>query len=186
MHETSLGQTIRDYLTGEDREDTSYEEFRQALARMLVEELDYPRQALSPRVGVHFPVNGKEYCRVADLVVRDGQGRAILLIFFAAGQPGSFDREAVAAARLFNEGPAPLATVTNTEDGVLLESATGRILETGLRALPRYKELEALAATHPAPDLSEAQLELERRILYTYSEFIYGSCCHTVCPTPDS
>lgn len=186
MHETSLGRTIRDYLTGEQRQETSYESFRQALARMMVEELGYPRERLSPRVGVHFPVDGKDYCRVADLVVRDAQGNARLLIFFAAGQPGSFDREAVAAARLFNEGPAPLVAVTNTEDGVLLEAASGSILETGMRSLPRHDELDALCAAHPAPSLDEAALERERRILYTYSEFIYGSCCHTVCPTPDS
>ncbi len=186
MHETSLKQTIRDYLTGEDLEETSYESFRQALAKMMVEELGYPRESLSPRVGVRFPVDGKDYCRVADLVARDGQGRALLLVFFAAGQPGSFDREAVAAARLFNEGPVGLAVVTNTEDGVLMEAAKGHVLETGIRALPRYDELVALAEVHPAPVLTEAQLELEGRILYTYSEFIYGSCCHTVCPKPSS
>ena len=186
MHETSLGQTIRDYLTGEDRQETSYESFRQALARMMVEELGYPRERLTPRVGVHFPVDGKDYCRVVDLVVRDGEGGAMLLVLFAAGQPGTFDREAVAAARLFNEGPAPLAAVTNTEDGVLLETATGTVLETGMRCLPRFDELPALVAAHAAPDMTGPRLEREARILYTYSEFIYGSCCHTVCPTPDS
>ncbi len=186
MHETSLRQTVRDYLTGKELEETSYESFRQALARLMVEELGYPRQRLAPRVGVHFPIDGEDYCRVVDLVVRDEEGGAQLLVLFAAGQPGTFDREAVAAARLFNEGPVGLVAVTNTEDAVLVETATGTVLETGIRALPRFDELAALAGAHPAPVMDETRLERERRILYTYSEFIYGSCCHTVCPTPDS
>ena len=60
MHEESLGNVIRDYLTGEELVETSYEEFRQALARMLVEEKGYPKDRLTPKVGVCFPVDGHE------------------------------------------------------------------------------------------------------------------------------
>ena len=64
MHEESLGNVIRDYLTGEELVETSYEEFRQALARLLVEEKGYPKARLSPKVGVCFPVDGKDYTRM--------------------------------------------------------------------------------------------------------------------------
>jgi hypothetical protein len=183
MHETSLNQTLRDYLTGEEIEATTYEDFRQALARLLVAELGYPRERLSPKVPINFPVDGQNYCRVADLVAFDGQGRPLLVVFFAAGQPGSFDREIVAAARLFPGGSVGLVLCTNTEDAVLHETATGARLAKGIQAIPRYEALPALAAAHPAPQLTKDQLARERRILYTYSEFLYGACCHTVCPS---
>ncbi len=54
MHEVSLGQSIRDYLTGEQVDATTYEDLRQALARLLVEERGYPATALCPRVEVRF------------------------------------------------------------------------------------------------------------------------------------
>lgn len=184
MHETSLGQVVRDYLTGEDIEETSYEEFRQAMARMLVEELGYPPQRLLAKVGIEFPVDGETYCRVADLVACDEDGSPLFLLFFVAGQPGSFDREVLAAARLYPGGPIPLVAVTDTREAVLLDAATGTTLGTSMRAIPRYEDLPALAKAHPAPRCSPQQLDRERRILYAYSEFIYGSCCHTCTPKP--
>jgi hypothetical protein len=186
MHETSLRQTIRDYLTGEELEETSYESFRQALARLLVEEYGYPRANLRPKVGITFPIEGRSYCRVADLAAYDESGAPLLIILFGAGQPGSFDRELVAAARLFPGGPAPLALATNTEDAVLHETSSGQRLGKGMAAVPRWEQLRALAAAHPAAPLDPARQEKERRILYTYSEFLYGSCCHTACPKPSS
>ncbi|MEW5774203.1 MAG: type I restriction enzyme HsdR N-terminal domain-containing protein [Thermodesulfobacteriota bacterium] len=184
MHETSLGQTIRDYLTGEEIENTSYEDFRQALARLLVEELGYPRDRLRPKVGITFPLEGRDYCRVADLVAYDDAGRPLLLILFGAGQPGSFDRELLAAARLLPGGPAPLAAATNTEDAVLHAAADGRRLATGMSAIPRWDRLQALAAEHPAAPMTADRAERERRILFTYSEFLASSCRHTCRPRP--
>jgi hypothetical protein len=56
MHEVSLGATLRDYLTGQDVDHTTYEDLRQALARLLVEELGHPRGLVEPRVRVRFDV----------------------------------------------------------------------------------------------------------------------------------
>jgi hypothetical protein len=182
MHETSLDRTIRDYLTGEEMEETTYEEFRQALARILVEEKGYPRANLEAKVSIDFFVDGKDYCRIADLVAYDG-GRPIFVLFFCAGQPGTFDREVVAAARLIDDGPAPLAMATDTKDAVLMETARGRVLDQGFGALPDWERLKALVEEHPAQEFGEEKLERERRILYTYTEFLVGACCGTVCPT---
>lgn len=185
MHETSLNQTLCDYLTGEEIEETTYEDCRQAMARLLVEERGYPAEQLRPKVGINFPIDGKNYCRVADLVAYGEDGKPLLLLFFTAGQPGTFDREIVAAARLIEGGPAPLAAATDTSVAVLHETATGRLVDSGVdQAIPRWDYLQQLVEEYPAPVLDEAKLERERRILFTYSEFIYGSCCFTCPPKP--
>ena len=179
MHEESLGTVIRDYLTGEELVETSYEEFRQALARLLVEEKGYPKERLTPKVGVCFPVDGRDYTRMIDLLVRDPTGRPLLFVVFCSGEPGSYVRESLAAARVFQEGGVPLVLVTDTREAILLAAATGREIGRGLRAIPDWAGL--LAAEAPGPDLPPEALERERRILYAYSEFLENGCCQGFC-----
>lgn len=187
MHEVSKGAWVCDYLTGEQIEETTYEDCRQELSRMFVEELGYPRERLRPKVGVTFPIDGKDYCRVVDLVAVDDAGWPLLLVFFTAGQPGTFDREIVAAARLIEGGPAPLAIATDTKDAVLHETATGTLVAQGTdAALPDWERLQELARKHPPREMSDKAMMLEGRILYTYSEYIYGSCCFTCPPKPSN
>ncbi len=180
MHEESLGSVIRDYLTGEELPETSYEEFRQALARMLVEERGYPRESLEPKVGVCFPVDGASYTRMVDLLARGEEGQPLLLILFCSGEPGSDLREGLAAARL-HQPPAPLVLATDTRTAVLAAADSGEVLGQGMAAVPRYEDLAALAAAHPAPTLAEDRLERERRILFAYSERLSGGCCKGAC-----
>ena len=179
MHEESLGNVIRDYLTGEEVAETSYEEFRQALARLLVEEKGFPKDRLKPKVGVCFPIDGQNYTRMVDLMATDADGKPLLFIIFCSGEPGSYIREALAAARIHQGGPVPLVAVTDTHDAVLLEAASGREIGRGMRALPRYAD--ALALDAPVPQLSEDALIRERRILFAYSEFLSDGCCQGAC-----
>lgn len=179
MHEESLGNVIRDYITGEEIAETSYEEFRQALARLLVEEKGYPKDRLHPKVGVCFPADGAEYTRMVDLLAVDTEGNPLLFIIFCSGEPGSYIREALAAARIYQGGGVPLVAVTDTREAVLLEAATGRELGQGMRALPSWSEAMALNA--PVPRLPEDALVRERRILFAYSEFLSGGCCQAAC-----
>lgn len=193
MHEISLGGCISDYLTGADVPNTTYEEVRQALARMLVEELGYPKDRLRSKVGVRFVLDdggdgglaGQEYCRVADLVAYDEADRPLLVIIFCSGMPGTYDRETVAAARLIPGGPAPLAVSTDTRDAVLLSVSDGATLGQGMRALPRWEELPGLAEGRRMEPLGGDRLVRERRILYAYSELLTSCCEGTCCPIPE-
>lgn len=184
MHEVSLGGTIRDYLSGEAIPNTTFEDFRQALARLLVEEKGYPRERLAAKVGVSFPIEGETYCRVIDLVATDGSGRPLLLVLFCAGKPGTYERETLAAARLIEAGPAPLALVTDTKEAILLDVATGATLAEGMAAVPHWEELSRLAAGRERTELTPARIERERRILYAYSEMLTSCCEGTCCPLP--
>lgn len=181
MHEVSLGQTIRDYLTGETIESTTYEDLRQAIARLLVEELGYPKERVTPRLMVRFPVGGEEYCRTVDLAVHDADGGLLLIVVFCPGQVNTFARESLAAARLAPGGPSPLVAVTDMRDAALYATADGSQLTTGIRALPRFEDLAPLAAAHPLSPLDDAGLDRERRILHAYSEFLKRCCGESVC-----
>lgn len=180
MHEESLGSVIRDYLTGEELEETSYEEFRQALARMLVEERGYPKDRLVSKTGVCFPVDGRDYTRMIDLTALGHDDAPLLLIIFCSGEPGTYVREAVAAARL-HQPPVPLVLTTDTKSAELVAASSGRTLVSGMRAVPFYQDLPGLAQDNPVAAPSQDQVERERRILYAYSEMLSGGCCQGAC-----
>lgn len=207
MHEVSLGATLRDYLTGQDVDHTTYEDLRQALARLLVEELGHPRGLVEPRVRVRFDVppsddvpfspssspspeasqasesaaDPDEGCRVVDLTLRDDDGTPLCLVLFCPGAPGTYARESVAAARLFPGGPAPLVAVTDTRDALLIAAVDGAVLGEGMRALPKRDDLRRLAAEHPCPPLTPERAAGERRILGAYTAFLKRCCGEDVC-----
>lgn len=184
MHEVSLGGMLTDYLSGQPIEETTYEEFRQALARMLVEEKSYPRDGLKAKVPLIFQIDGEDTGRVVDLVAYDEGGRPIVLVIFCAGDVGSFERETVSAARLFPGGPVPVAIATDSMGASILDTATGDCIATGARRIPSWQEALALDAKAQRTPLSPKRREREERILHAYNGFLYGTCCSESCRVP--
>ena len=180
MHEVSLGGVLRDYLTGEAVERTTYEDLRQALARMLVEEQGYPPDRLTPKVDVAYCLDGKSECRTVDLVASDADGQPLLVVVFCSGQVGSYERESVAAARLTPGGPAPLVLITDTRDALLVRTDNGHALGRGMAAVPSWQRLAALAREVGRPELAPQAREREERILHAYSGFL-KTCCAESC-----
>ena len=200
MHEVSLGGMLTDYLSGQTIEETTYEEFRQALARMLVEDKGFPKASLKAKVPLVFQIDGEDTGRHIDLVAYEyseesGEtGRPLLLVIFCAGDVGSFERETVSCARLFPGGPVPVAIATDSIGASVLDTASGDPLAhphsgaSGVRAIPTWDELRALVAASDArtgrQPLSEERRRKEERILHAYNGFLYGTCCSESCLVP--
>lgn len=184
MHEVSLGNTLRDYLTGEEIEETTYEEFRQALARVFVEERGYPRERLRAKVPFSYEVDGESFSRNLDLVAYDDAGRPLLVVVFCSGCVGSFVRETAVAARLIEHGPAALALATDSRDAALIDPASGDVLEEGMRAVPHWDELQRTAEKADRTPLSPDQRSKLERIFHAYNGFLLDSCCSSECCGP--
>ncbi|QGY41656.1 type I restriction endonuclease subunit R [Pseudodesulfovibrio cashew] len=184
MHEASLGGTLRDYLTGEEIDETTFEEFRQALARLLVEEKGYPKAQLKAKVPLTYCVEGEEFERPLDLVVYDEDGRPMLVVVFCAGDVGSFERETVCAGRLIEGGPVAYALVTDTMDASLLDVRTGEVVARSMNAVPDYARLAEMVASAEIKPLTDEQREKQTRVFHTYCGFIYGTCCSESCSLP--
>ncbi|WP_415519718.1 MAG: type I restriction enzyme HsdR N-terminal domain-containing protein [Desulfovibrio aminophilus] len=184
MHETSLGGTLRDYLTGEEIEETTYEEFRQALARLLVEERGYPRDRLRAKVELPYEVDGEAYSRRVDLVAYDPEDRPALLVFFSSGDVGSYERETVVAARLFPGGPVPLALVTDTMQAQLLDTVSGEVLASGMASVPTWDDLLGRTRDVVRVPPTTTQRAKLTRIFHTYCGFLFGACCSESCSLP--
>ncbi len=181
MHDVSLNTSIKDYLTGEELEATTYEDLRQAMARLLVEEKGYPKECLRPRIPVTVPIDGRNYTRLLDLVAYGDDGSPLLALLFCPGVVTTYHREALAVARLLPDGPAPLVIVTDTKEAIILEVNGGTLLGEGMLAIPDWNYMRHLAATHQCPPITEERREREKRILYAYSESLYACCGGAAC-----
>ena len=184
MHEASLGGTLRDYLSGDEIDETTFEEFRQLLARLLVEEKGYPRDRLKAKVPLKYCVGGEDFERPIDYVLYDEQDRPIFIIIFCAGNVATFERETVCAARLIAGGPVPYALVTDTMDATLLDVKTGDTVARSMDAVPDHDKLLAMVDKADMQPLTDEQREKQTRVFHTYCGFIYGTCCSESCSLP--
>jgi hypothetical protein len=179
-HHLILGK-ITDFITGETLPETHDEQYRQKLARLLVEKKGYLKNNIKPRW---------------ELLIRAGDKKAIIKIDFAIQienhigmiikyGPGSLvtrHRPVLAASRLLVPYQIPLSVATNGQDAEILNAKTGKLISSGLDAIPSKSELnQFLMDQNGFEAISPQRAEKESRILYAYE--IDGSCpCdETVC-----
>ncbi len=180
MHEVFFERVITDYLTGATIQDSTYEDLRQGLARMLVEEKGYPRECLRPKYAVEAEIDGRQEAFPIDIAAFATDGTPLLALFFCPGEVGTFVRESVAAARVHQPQPFPLLLVTDSKQILLVAAQNAHLLGEGWYAVPHWEALPALAAAHPCPPLPPERLAKERRILAAYAA-LGGACCGGAC-----
>jgi len=181
MHEASLGYSIQDYISGKDVEATTYEDLRQAIAKMLVEQKGYPKDRIHTKLPISFAIDGQTFSRSVDLVVYDDEDEPLMVVFFCAGEVETFIRQVLAAARLLPQGPARLAVVTDTTAALLLRVADGEVLEkSAYQAIPDWTRLQELCSQLSPIQISEKQRACEERIFYAFSE-LSCSCSDDSC-----
>jgi len=175
--------TLKDYLTGEDLPDTDDERYRQELARLLVEEKGYDPLELEPRLFIETVFNGQHVRSVIELTVRISN-RRLMILRYGPGSLVTRERPAIAAARLLDpEYRIPLAVVTNLRDAELLDTLTGKVLGTGMTAIPNRSSLAGMADGFDFGSFADAEKrEREARILNVFDAEV---CCRGgVCETP--
>ncbi len=182
-HHLILGHCC-DYLTGETLEDTHDEQYRQKIARLLVETLSYPRDAIEPRRALRICAGPKQAVIQLDFLIHM-DGNIAMLIKYAPGSIVTRERPVLAMGRTVSAAQVPVAVVTNGEDAHVLDGRTGHLIGTGLDAIPDWQALEALMKTADCPLISPQRAEMEFRIIYAYE--VDGSCpCDdTICRLPE-
>lgn len=177
--------TCRDYLTGESLVDTDDERIRQRLAMFLVKDKGYAKSDLEPRLKIDTLFAGQFVVSLIDFVVR-AEGRRFMVVRYGPGSLVTRERPAIAAARVLEPAyQIPLAVVTNGEDAELLDSLSGKVLATGLDAIPGRQEAPALVASlafNPLADPGKREREL--RILNAFD--VEVCCAGGPCALPDA
>ncbi|MFW2369094.1 MAG: type I restriction enzyme HsdR N-terminal domain-containing protein [Desulforhopalus sp.] len=167
--------TLQDYLTGEELTDTDDERIRQDLSRLMVEEKNYPRQSLQPRLKIETLFSRCFVTSTIELTVTSGS-RQFMILRYGPGSLVSRERAAIAAARVINpDYRIPLAVVTNGRDAELLDTTTGKILGYGLDSIPDFNSaLKLVEELEFLPPLEDDKRERELRIL---NAFDVERCC---------
>lgn len=179
MHEVRLGFKIKDYLTGEEIDATTYEDLRQDIAKIIVKDKGYPRANIKSKVQIEFDVDKKRFVRSIDFTVCL-EDRPVAVIIFCAGEIETYVREAVSLARLIKGGPARLSIVTDTQKFIVSSTKDGEILLKGpFDKFPTWENFLDLLDKSPEFTLDVTRLEKEKRILYALSQI---SCeCRDSC-----
>lgn len=168
--------TLRDFLTGVELPDTDDERYRQQLALFLVEKKGYNVGELQPRLAIETLFNGRFVRSVIEIVVCIA-GRRVMIIRYGPGSLVTRERPAVAAARILDPRyRIPLAVVTNFRDAELLETRTGKVLNTGMDGIPGRNELAGMLDTtlEFEPFVDARSREREARILNAFDVEV---CC---------
>lgn len=180
-HHLILGE-LTDFITGEPLDDTLDERYRQELARLLVDERGYDRSEIVPRTPLTARAGEQQAMLKIDLTVSIGD-RVGMMIRFGPGSLVTRRRPSLAASRLLTGYQIPVVVITNGEDAEVLDGETGKVIGTGLDAIPDREFLgERMAAAGFTP-VSPDRAERESRILFSYD--VDGSCpCDdTICRT---
>ncbi|NCC24106.1 MAG: type I restriction endonuclease subunit R [Deltaproteobacteria bacterium] len=180
MHETSLEGTILDYLTGQEIRNSTFEDLRQALARLMTEECGFPKESLKPRTQIRVIVDGQTAEQTIDIAAFKPDGKPLMAVLFCFGKPGTFLRQSVAAARLGPDGPFPLTLVTDTKEFFLTRTADEKEILEGSSEFPSWRTVLAMAAEAPAWPADEIRKQREARILLAYAS-LSGPCCGDSC-----
>ena len=167
-----MTEDIIDLVTGRLLPYHDDEYIRQAAEKLLLEERGWPRG----RVGVEYrrtltvccePFEGR-----ADLVLMR-EGAPALVMRTTRGSLVSREKETVATARLIHDPIVPLSLVFNGEDAELLDSKTGKVIATGLEAVPGPERLAELVAGIPPHHPSQDEIEKAAKV---YSAFAFIQC----------
>ncbi len=177
--------TLKDYLTGEELTDTDDERFRQDLERLMVEEKGFSKEELEPRLTIETTFNKIFVRSIIDLTV-SVRDKRLFVLRYGPGSLVTREKSALAAARvLFPDYCIPLAIVTNGRDAELLETSTGKVLGTGMEAIPDREQAGQLIRQYkcnPPPD--EAARERTFRVL---NAFDLEVCCRNdSCSLPET
>ena len=166
---------LKDFITGEELVDTDDERFRQDLSKMMVNELGYQKDELEPRRFIETLFSSQFVRSNIELTVKVG-GKSSMIIRYAPGSLVTRERSVIAAARVLEkEYQIPLAIVTNGQDAELLDTASKKVLATGMDAIPTQQQLKEILADLDFRDPpQDKKREGELRILNAFDVQV---CC---------
>lgn len=158
---------LTDAVTGRTVPNVGPEENRQAVERFLLEQKGYRREEIAVDHPIAITVQGVPYRSNVHLLVH-AEGRPALAVCCVAGSTVSWERLALAAARLAADTIVPIAVVSDGRTALMLDGATGKRLGEGLEAIPSRAEwLSRFAGAEPIR-LAAERREREALIFRSY------------------
>ena len=163
-------------MTGETLDDTDDERLRQALARLLLDDLGYQRSELQVRRDLPIDTGSHAATSRVDFVVVIDE-KALMVVRYSAGALVVRERPTVCVARLLEPHVIPRAVITNGRDARVLDASTGEVVGTGLQAIPDRAALVELAGSVELSALPAGRRAGEERILLAFDNLDEACGC---------
>ncbi|MEA3279085.1 MAG: type I restriction enzyme HsdR N-terminal domain-containing protein [Thermodesulfobacteriota bacterium] len=167
-----LGE-LTDYITGKTIKDTHDEQYRQKLARLLVQKKGYQKKDIKTGCELHVKAGDKNAISIIDLMVTLS-GKICMIIKYAPGSLVTRRRTVLAASRLTADYQVPFVVVTNGEDAEVIDGSTGNVISNGLDSIPSKPEIIKNTDDKDFKEISAKQVIMESRIIYALE--VDGSC----------
>lgn len=155
-----LDQEVKD---GEDLASAA----RKTIGYLLVEKKGYQRDEVRANVVFDVILNKETVCSSVDFLV-EVDGEKAMVVKCSSGSLSSRERQAVAAARLLDSPPVPIAVVADPVNAEVLDTATGKVIGEGFGAIPVREQLIKIVSEKERVPLSPERLEKEKRILLAF------------------
>ena len=146
---------------------------RHMAERMLLGEKGYAPSDIETKVSFNVTLGKETVTSFVDFLVSSG-GRHAMVIKCAAGSLSSRERHVVAAARVLEGPPVPIAVVIDPMSAVVLDTATEKVIGEGFDGIPSKQELSGLLAGRESKPLAPEKLEREKRVLLAFDAI---RCC---------
>jgi hypothetical protein len=140
---------------------------RKTIEYLLIEKKGYLRSEVQKNVVFDVALEKETVCSSVDFLVTVGQ-KKVMAVKCSSGSLSSRERQAVAAARLLDSPPVPIAVVADPVDAEVLDAITGRVIGEGFGAIPLREQLVEMLAEKELKALSPERLEKEKRILLAF------------------
>ena len=140
---------------------------RKTVGYLLLEKKGYHRDEVRKNVVFEVVLGKETVCSSVDFLVTI-DGKKAMVVKCSSGSLSSRERQAVAAARLLDSPPVPIAVVADPVNAEVLDTATGEVLGEGFGAIPVREQLVALLSEKAQAPLSPGRIEKEKRILLAF------------------
>ncbi len=150
-----------------------------------MEEKGYFKKEITPRFDLLIKAdNNRAVIKIDFLVTLEN--RICMIIRYGPGSLVTRHRTSLAASRLVAPYQVPVIVVTNGKAADILDGRNGKVVASGLEAIPARMELMQKTAENQFGIITRARAEQESRIIYAFE--VDGSCpCDdTICKLSNS
>ncbi|SLM29085.1 conserved hypothetical protein [Desulfamplus magnetovallimortis] len=169
-----------DYITGKEIPDVGAEGNRQLFEKFLVEERGFSKNDIKVDFPITVTIKGEPYHSKIDIVVFC-KDKPLMAVRCIAGSLGSFEREILAAARLFYHGQIPFSVSTDGKDALVRDVVSGKPVGEGLEAVPGINAGLKIVEDHSYPGFPDKKRDKEMIIFRSYDiERLHEECGNSV------
>jgi hypothetical protein len=140
---------------------------RKMVEYLLLEKKGYSREEVGKQV-IFDVILGQETAHSSVDFLVTIEGKKAMVIKCASGSLSSRERQAVAAARLLDSPPVPIAVVADPANAEVLDTMTGKVVGEGFGAIPVRDQILAVLSQKELKPLSPERIEKEKRILLAF------------------